>query len=378
MRTNFISDSINTYGINVDLDVISSRQKSKIQQDMFPAISTLHTKKLQLHNRRYIGNKYKLSAWIFSIINKECSGKIFADIFSGTGAIAMKAHNYYDKLIINDFLYSNYAIYQAFFGKGKWSKRKIFTFIDTFNKIQADKIASNYFSKNFGERYFSKDSAKIIGYIRQFIENNKDTFTRKEYYILLASLLYSTDKIANTVGHYDSYLKKNSFRDYFYMYPIDSLEGTKAISIYKQDANLLVKNITTDIVYIDPPYNSRQYSRFYHVLETLTKWDKSELYGVCLKPKPENVSDYCKVSAMARFNELIKNAQTKYIVVSYNNTYNPKSTSSKNKITLDQIDTSLKEIGRTKIFSKNYKYFNTGNTDFKNHKEYLFVTTVSI
>jgi len=57
-------------------------------------------------------------------------------------------------------------------------------------------------------------------------------------------------------------------------------------------------------VYIDPPYNSRQYSRFYHVLETLIKWDKPKLYGVALKPEPENMSDYCRNNARHKFSEL--------------------------------------------------------------------------
>jgi adenine-specific DNA-methyltransferase len=152
------------------------------------------------------------------------------------------------------------------------------------------------------------------------------------------------------------------------VFPIDD------ISIYRQDANLLVKNISADIVYIDPPYNSRQYSRFYHVLENLTKWNKPELYGVALKQQAENMSDYCRANAKSKFYELIKDLQAKYIVVSYNNTYDSKSDSSKNKISLDNIKNILENKGSTKIFDKDYRYFTAGNTDFQNHKEYLFVT----
>jgi adenine-specific DNA-methyltransferase len=57
------------------------------------------------------------------------------------------------------------------------------------------------------------------------------------------------------------------------MKPIDPIDAQK-ISIFQKDANILTKKIKADVVYIDPPYNSRQYSRFYHVLETLIKWDK--------------------------------------------------------------------------------------------------------
>ena len=97
------------------------------------------------------------------------------------------------------------------------------------------------------------------------------------------------------------------------------------LSIFREDTNLLAKKIKTDIVYIDPPYNSRQYSRFYHILETLTKWDNPKLYGVALKPELENMSDYCRESAKSRFSELVNDINTKHLVVSYNNTYTSKS-----------------------------------------------------
>ena len=35
-------------------------------------------------------------------------------------------------------------------------------------------------------------------------------FNEKEYNILLASLIYSMDRVANTVGHYDAYFKKEN------------------------------------------------------------------------------------------------------------------------------------------------------------------------
>ncbi len=207
------------------------------------------------------------------------------------------------------------------------------------------------------------------------IEENKNKLTEREYYMLIASLLYAVDKVANTVGHYDAYFKKEYTNGEFFMKPIDPIK-VEEVSIFREDANLLVKRIKTDVAYIDPPYNSRQYSRFYHVLETLTKWDKPKLYGVALKPKPENMSDYCRSSAKTRLAELVRDIDAKYLVVSYNNTYDSKSNSSKNKITLQEIEKILQKKGKTKVFEKEYRHFNAGNTNFTNHKEYLFVTKV--
>lgn len=347
----------------------------KVQENYF-YIPQIKKNYLQLQNRRYIGSKHKLIEWIFSILDKECNkGGSFVDIFAGTGVVAAVAAKHFDEIILNDFLHSNHAIYQAFFGDGEWDREKIDIIIKDYNNIDSDDLEDNYFSKNFGGKYFSKKSAKLIGFIRENIEENKSNLTPKEYYILLASLLYSIDKVANTVGHYDAYFKKDYIEDGFFMRPIDPIE-VKNVAIYREDANQLAKKINADIVYIDPPYNSRQYSRFYHVLETLTKWDKPELFGTALKPSEENMSDYCRVSAKHRLRELVDDLKTKYLVVSYNNTYNSKSNSSKNKITLQEIKDILASKGKTKVFEKDYRHFNAGNTNFKNHKEYLFVTKV--
>lgn len=328
---------------------------------------------IQLHNRRYIGNKFKLIDWIFSVIKKECSGNSFADIFAGTGVVSAVATRFFDTIIINDFLHSNYIIYNAFFGNDKFSNNKINSIIELYNDIKDTDLMDNYFSENFGGKFFSYQSAKKIGFIRENIEENKIHLNEKEYSMLITSLLYSADKIANTVGHYDAYFKDKNIVDSFIMKPIDPIIGGN-IEIYQEDSNMLVKKIKADIAYIDPPYNSRQYSRFYHVLETLTKWNKPKLYGVALKPEPENMSDYCRVSAKEKLRELVNDIQAKFLVVSYNNTYESKSNSSKNKITLFDIEEILKHKGETKVFEKNYRHFNAGNTDFNNHKEFLFVT----
>jgi adenine-specific DNA-methyltransferase len=331
----------------------------------------------QLQKRRYIGNKQKLLEWIFCIINKECLDcKSFTDIFAGTAVVSSEAIKHYERVVINDFLYSNHIIYKAFFDTAEYDKERIAAILSGYNEISPEDLDENYFSIHFGGKYFSHDSSKIIGFIREDIEKNKDALPTREYNILIASLIYSADKIANTVGHYDAYVKKESIQDRFFMKPINPLSVEAKIEIFREDANRLAKQISTDIVYIDPPYNTRQYSRFYHVLETLAKWDKPQLRGVALKPELENMSDYCRVRAQKRFYELVHDIRTKYLVVSYNNTYNPKSYSSKNKISLEKMEEILGSVGSTKIFEKEHQQFTTGKTQFDDHREYLFVTKV--
>ena len=95
-----------------------------------------------------------------------------------------------------------------------------------------------------------------------------------------------------------------------------------------------------------------------------------------MKPPAENMSRYCTTAAPKAFGDLIGKLQAKYLVVSYNNTYNSKSGSSKNKITLEEIREILNKKGTTKEFAKDYRFFNAGKTDLKNHQELLFITKV--
>lgn len=333
-----------------------------------------------IENRRYVGSKSKLCEWIDEKLDSECQmcNSLF-DVFAGTGVVTQSLLNSFNSFYINDFLFSNEVIYKGFFLDLPYYEVKLDDIRNHYNSLNALDIKDNYVSLNYGDKYFSKDDAKIIGWIREDIENKNKSgeINEKEYYILLSSLIYSFDRSANTVGHYDAYIKGKTIRNAFrfeLIHPYD-VKG-KTIHIYREDSNSLAKTISCDVAFLDPPYNSRQYSRFYHVLETIVKWDEPKLYGVAMKPKEENMSNYCKAAAAETFDDLVQNLQAKYIVVTYNNTYNSKSTSSQNKITLEQIEEILNKRGSTKVFDKPYKFFNAGKTEFDDHKEYLFVTRV--
>lgn len=331
---------------------------------------------LELENRRYIGSKTKLCDWIMSVISKETENVTsFCDLFAGTGVVSKQALKLFNEVIINDFLPSNKVIYDAFFKEGDYDLKKIYEIIENYNIIESKSLEDNWFSLNYGDKYFDNDSAKKIGFIRQDIEDNKDNLTEKEYNILLSSLIYSIDSIANTVGHYEAYFKKGIQRKELIIKPINA-GSFENVRIYCEDANKLVREIESDLMYLDPPYNSRQYSRFYHVYETLVKWDKPKLYGVAMKPKADHMSEYCRSDALATFKDLVDHINANYIVVSYNNTYNSKSNSSENKIRLEDLEDCLRTKGETKVFSKKYNAFNAGKTDMDDHKELLFLTKI--
>ncbi|MCC8120359.1 MAG: DNA adenine methylase [Bacteroidales bacterium] len=330
----------------------------------------------RLESRRYIGCKAKLVDWIFDLIAQETKNvHSFCDIFAGTGSVANRALALYDKVIINDFLYSNNIIYRAFFQDAPWSEAKIQDLLGRYNSVDPSTLPENYFSINFGDKFFDLLTARQIGYIREDIVKARPYLTDKEYAIVMASLIYSIDRMANTLGHYESYIKKpiTPRKLVLRMINAGNYEGAE---IYQRDSNELAREISADIVYIDPPYNSRQYSRFYHLLENLVQWNKPELFGSAMKPKEENMSDYCRNSAFRAFQDLVAHLDARYLVVSYNNTYKSKSTSSENKIRLEQIEEALNKCGVTHVYSHSFSPFNSGKTEFDDHKEYLFITQV--
>ncbi len=349
-----------------------AEQKIKYGLSLFNDYKNIE--KFELQNRRYIGNKAKLTDWIMEIIKNETKGNdTFIDIFSGTSSVAKEAMKTYKNVILNDILYSNNITYQAFYDHKHWDTKKLINIINDYNTLNPKDIKENYFSKNFGNKFYEKDISKLIGHIRQDIENRKNELNSKEYAILLTSLIYTIDRLANTVGHFDAYIKKLITKRplNFRLIQTNDFEGAQ---IFREDSNKLAKKLKGDIAYIDPPYNSRQYSRFYHIYENLVQWKKPELHGVALKPEPENMSQYCTSKAKDAFKDLVENLDVKYLAISYNNTYKSKSKSSANKIKYEEIVEILNSVGKTQVFEQSHKYFNTGKTDFNDHKEFLFLT----
>jgi len=329
---------------------------------------------LSISNRRYTGSKKALLEDIYESIAPYCNGKVvFADLFAGTGVVSAFMLNKGLDVIINDTLKSNYVAYQAWFGKGDYNINKLEKLVEEFNSLGAKSLKVNYFSKIYGTKYFSINDAKKIGYLRDKISGIK--LTKKEKNILLASLMYAADKIANTVGHFEHFLSEPpKDRGVFLRLPkLDKFSGK--VMIYNEDANKLAKEISCDIAYVDPPYNARQYINFYHVLENLITWEKPiEFEGISMKFKRNHLkSDYSKSKAPSVLKDLIESLKAKVIVVSYNNTYSAKSSASNNKISESQLTNILSAKGSVTMKEIRHKSFNSGKTDFKNHKEILYI-----
>ena len=341
---------------------------------MAVAVKTNEYKTSLINNRRYLGNKYKLLPFITGVVNDECPDiTSIADIFAGTGAVSSA---FTDKVIItNDLMYSNYICNYAWFGAEEYDPQIIIDCVVRYNALTG--LEDNYMTDNFADTYFSRDDCAKIGYIREDIEvlYKKGDINTRERAILITSLLYAMDKIANTCGHYDAYRKGVEFDKSLELYvPMANRQNNPNNQCFNMDSNELVKNIEADLVYIDPPYNSRQYCDAYHLLENVARWEKPEVFGVARKMDRSTMkSKYCTQSATEAFEQLIGNIKAKYILLSYNNMAEKGNDRSNAKISDQDIVRILEKKGEVKVFSESYKAFTTGKSDIDDNQERLFL-----
>lgn len=329
----------------------------------------------KINNRRYLGNKYKLLPFITKIVTEYCGDfNSFTDIFAGTGAVASAYIN--KQLTTNDILFSNYISNTAWFSPEKYDWDKLVGFISKYNEY--DSIEENYMTKNFSDTYFSHDSCSKIGFIREDIEDKKNSkiINNREYAILLTSLLYAMDRIANTCGHYDAWRRNVDLSSQVLEMRMLAAEMNLNSNnhCFNIDSNELAPSIKSDVVYLDPPYNSRQYCDAYHLVENVARWQKPEVFGVAKKMDRTSLkSKYCTQSAPKAFDDLISKLDARYILVSYNNMENKGNDRSNARISDEEILTSLKKRGAVQVFSENYKAFTTGKSDRVDNQERLFL-----
>lgn len=337
---------------------------------------------------RFIGNKTNLLNDIAQVIKENCDGteKVFCDIFSGTASVARFFKNRY-KIISNDLLYFSYVLQKGTIENNEIPSFKkledrlnihdVFDYLENidikqekFNKF----IYENYSPNKKCERmYLTSENALRIDFIRNKIEEwrNKELINNNEYYYLLAALIEGVPFVSNITGTYGAYLKqwdKRAFKK-FEMIRLNVIDNNVKNQCYNKNSNDLIQEISGDILYLDPPYNERQYLPNYHLLETIAKYDNPEIKGKTgIRVYNSEKSNYCiKNKVYSEMEELIKNAKFKHIIVSYNQD---------GLLSKNDIETILKKYGNKetyKLYEIPYKqYQNKLTKKLDIHYEYLF------
>lgn len=175
-----------------------------------------------------------------------------------------------------------------------------------------------------GRRYFTSANALRIDAINHTINWwwERGWLTEPERYLLRASLIEATSKVANVAGTYAAYLKRwdpRAHRPLMLSVP-QIIHSAHEHSVNMVDANDLVPDCECDLLYIDPPYNTRQYCTNYHVLETLALGDEPQVKGVAgLRVEDTKKSAYCRTGeAEDALLKLLQEARAPRILMSYN------------------------------------------------------------
>jgi adenine-specific DNA-methyltransferase len=236
---------------------------------------------------RYIGNKTRLLPFILRTLKKSGIAVGSAhDAFAGTASVsrALKEHGW--RVHSSDLLMSSYVLQRAYVVAESAGGNL---------EAQAHELASlppreGFITRHFSpatrggtspRMYFTPENAGRIDAAREELEVWREAgkLGADDYYILLAAIIEGADRVANTAGVYASYMKRwqpNAKRS-FGIAPEKPVSGAQPAEAHLMDAVDAAKQIgEVDLIYIDPPYNSRQYVAYYHIPEILARgWTPS-------------------------------------------------------------------------------------------------------
>ncbi|WP_263833542.1 DNA adenine methylase [Sulfurospirillum oryzae] len=271
----------------------------------------------------YIGSKAQLLPFLRANIEAfaggDLSSKVFCDLFAGSGCVGKSFATDVRSLISNDQEYYSYVLNRAMLQTG--ILEGVDEIIASLNALPPTQgiIYKNYCEgSGSGRNYFSDRNGQKIDAMRQGIEAYKEN--EELYFFLLASLLLSADKVANTASVYSAFLKhlKPLAQEELCFQALDYQPMSKLHQVFCEDANTLISKLEGDILYLDPPYNRRQYGANYHLLNTIARYDSFVPKGKTGVRSYES-SPYCKTTtALQALEKLIYEAKFSYIFISYN------------------------------------------------------------
>ncbi|MBR4651076.1 MAG: DNA adenine methylase [Prevotella sp.] len=332
----------------------------------------------EINNRRYLGNKFKLTPFIRSVVDEECNDvRSVLDAFSGTGSVAFAFRD--KQLLVNDMMYCNYLASLCWFSPQEVNQNNLTELMEYYNTVDTSREV-NYMYQNFSNTYFSADVCRRIGFIRDDVEQRftNGDINERERAVIITSLTYAMDRISNTYGHYDSFIQNGEYNDNFELcMPNLNYELNENNQCYNQDINNLADHIECDLAYLDPPYNSRNYCDAYHLLENVARWEKPEVVGVAKKmDRSAMKSEYCKVTANKSLEDLVTRLHCRYILLSYNNNGQKLQVRSNAKISDEEIMRILGDKGDVKVFTRDFKPFSAGRGENVGNQERLFLCDV--
>jgi adenine-specific DNA-methyltransferase len=350
----------------------------------------------------YIGSKYSLLPFLEKNILEFATTKTgwtFFDIFAGTGIVGQHFKRLGFHIVANDIQYYSYCLNRAYIGINTQPEfagiverlprpTNLLLYdatdivLDYLNNLEGVEgfVYHNYclgdmVGAKFPRQYFTDENGKLCDAIRLQIEewHQDGLILDDEYFYLIASLIEAIDKVANTASVYGAFLKhiKRSARKPLRLEGFEIVPNHKPHQVYNCDGSELIDRVQCNILYIDPPYNQRQYCTNYHVLETIACYDNPKLYGITgLRGYDHQKSDFCyKAKALKALADIIQRTNARYVFLSYN---------SEGMMTEDEIIATMEQHGTVELKKQEYRRFRA-DIDRENRKykgddviEYLF------
>ena len=196
--------------------------------------------------------------------------------------------------------------------------------------------------------YFTRENARKIDDVRETIAEWSGLLEEREEALLIADLLFAVSAVSNIAGTYGCYIKP------LWLTPRRFTAGGGGHTVWNCDANELVGRVEAPIIYADPPYTKRQYSAYYHILETIARNDRPEIGGKTrLRNWKEHSSRYCyRRSAGKALEELLERARCQYFFLSYN---------SDGQIPHEEIRSIMARFGETRYWEVPYKRYKSNS-----------------
>lgn len=326
---------------------------------------------------RFLGNKTRILNSIQTVITENnISGKVFCDLFAGSGAVGDFFKDRF-AILSNDYLYSLSIINKAKLCNkeaphfdtfvGKYGQTPFDYFNSKVYTADSQYFITNNYSPKGGRQYFSIENAIKIDGIRIEIENfYKDSIiSANEREFLLASLIESVMRVSNTSGTYEAFLKtwdKRALKK-IVLEPIE-MNNAKPVTdnvVYNEDSNELIRHISGNILYIDTPYTITDYNAAYHLLESIAKYDYPQISGITGRRKEVyKKSKYTqKERALINFEDLFRQAQFDDILISY---------STQGLVSIDELCSTAKKFainGEVKLYEFPYREYKNINKSRK-------------
>ena len=309
---------------------------------------------------RYIGNKTRLLPFILRALERLGIEPGWAhDAFAGTASVgrALKAHGW--RVASSDLM-----TYAYVFGRAYVVAQRVPGFADlragdadvrralrsaSFQRRVVERgggalaavaeyltswlepergFVAEHFAPAGGRMYYTAHNAERIDAVRRRLQEwrSEGLIGDDAFFVLLAALLEAADRVANTAGVYAAFIKQwqPNARRALMIVPEMPTRGVRGSTAHRADAAVVARALgPVDLLYIDPPYNARQYAGYYHLPEIIARgWfdNRPVLRGKTgLLADRAQRSAWCSPSgARPALAELLAATGARHVLVSYN------------------------------------------------------------